>query len=100
MSEKPLVFNYGHYETLRDKCNDMAIEIEELKKKNEEQMFTIMRLKEENTDLKLEVEKANSEVSAAEHIIDIQNHTIQTWHQTFKLQEEELKRLRTEVSDV
>lgn len=55
MSEKPLVFNYGRYETLRDKCNDMAIEIEELRKKNKEQMFQIMRLKEENTNLQIHV---------------------------------------------
>ena len=55
MSNKPLVFNYQHYDTLRDKCDDMALEIEELKKKNEEQMFDIMRLKEENTNLKIKV---------------------------------------------
>ena len=50
---KPIVFNYQHYDTLRDKCNDMAIEIAELRKKNEEQMFTIMRLKDENTNLQI-----------------------------------------------
>jgi len=50
---KPLVFNYQHYENLRDVATDMQGEIEELKKKNEEQMFQIMHLKEENTNLKI-----------------------------------------------
>lgn len=42
---KPLAFNYGHYETLRDKANDMAIEIAELNDK-------VKELQKENDELK------------------------------------------------
>lgn len=42
---KPLAFNYGHYETLRDKANDMAIEIAELNDK-------VKALQKENDELK------------------------------------------------
>lgn len=48
MSNKPLVFNYQHYENLREVAVDMQGEIEELKKQIEE-------LKKENTNLKIHV---------------------------------------------
>ena len=50
---KPLVFNYNHYETLRDKCNDMALTIEELQAKVNKQAEQIMLLKDENTNLRI-----------------------------------------------
>jgi len=46
MTDKPLVFNYREYDTLRDKCNDMAVEIEDLREQ-------IKALKAENTNLKI-----------------------------------------------
>ena len=50
---KPTVFNYGHYESLRDKCNDMAVTIAELTDKVKHQAEEVNRLKEENTNLKI-----------------------------------------------
>ena len=52
---KPLVFNYREYDTLRDKCNDMAVEIAELNEKIQHQKDEVMRLKAENTNLKIHV---------------------------------------------
>lgn len=66
MSNKPLVFNYREYDTLRDKCNDMAVEIAQL------------------------VEKCKSQ----ERIIETQQRTIDKYQQIFKLQEAELERYR------
>ena len=73
MSNKPLVFNYQHYDTLKDKAKDMALEIEELRAK-------INSLEEENMCLN--------------NIVNIQQSTIDIYAQIFKLQEEELERLR------
>ena len=50
---KPLVFNYGHYESLRDKCNDMAVEIAELTEKVKKQADEVIRLKADNTNLRI-----------------------------------------------
>ena len=50
---KPPVVNYRDYDTLRDKCNDMAVTIEELQAKVQHQKDEVMRLKEENTNLRI-----------------------------------------------
>ena len=50
---KPLVFNYRDYDNLRDKCNDMAVEIAELTDKVKAQAEEVIRLKEENTNLRI-----------------------------------------------
>lgn len=94
---KPLVFNYGHYETLRDQANDMALEIEELRAKVDKQMWEVMSVKGENTTLKCELDSIKSQHEAAERIIEIQNETIKKYNAVFKLQEAELQRLRNEV---
>lgn len=70
---KPLVFNYREYDTLRDKANDMAVEIADLRDK-------VKRLETDNKML--------------ESINKIQHNTIETYQQIFKLQEAELERLR------
>jgi regulator of replication initiation timing len=43
---KPTVFNYSHYDSLRDKCNEMAVDLAELTVKNQ-------KLSKENDDLKV-----------------------------------------------
>jgi len=73
MSNKPLVFNYREYDTLRDKCNDMALEIEALK---------------------AEIERISGENIVLEGIIKTQKSTIDKYQQIFLLQEAELERLR------
>ena len=50
---KPLVFNYGHYESLRDKCNDMAVTIAELTDKVKHQAERVNELLEENSNLRI-----------------------------------------------
>ena len=81
---KPLAFNYGHYETLRDKANDMAIEIaelndkvKELQKENDElkrlnEGYTKMLAKSQSTVNKLLVAglKLQAEVNAAKPSAD------------------------------
>jgi len=76
---KPLVFSYKDYE--------------DLKAKVDEQTFTIMRLKEQNTDLRLELDKYEQLVQ----VIDTQQKTINTYGKIFKMQEAELKALRGET---
>lgn len=66
MSNKPLVFNYREYDTLRDKANDMAVEIESLK----------------------------ADIASLERIITTQKSTIDKYQQIFLLQEAEIKRLK------
>jgi len=68
MSNKPLVFNYREYDTLRDKANDMAVEIESLRTQNK----------------------------SLENIIYSQQRTIDKYHEIFQLQEAELERLRND----
>lgn len=60
------------YDTLRDKANDMALEIEGLRAK-------VNDLEEENMCLK--------------NIVDIQQSTIDIYGQIFKLQDEQIERL-------
>lgn len=43
---KPTVFNYSHYDNLRDRCNEMAVDLAELTVKNQ-------KLSKENDDLKV-----------------------------------------------
>ena len=66
MSNKPLVFNYREYDTLRDKANDMTVEIESLK----------------------------ADIASLERIITTQKSTIDKYQQIFLLQEAEIKRLK------
>lgn len=99
MSNKPLVFNYGHYENLRDQANDMALEIEELRAKVEKQMWEVMAVKGENTTLKCELESVQSKYDVAKSIIEIQQDIISKYGNVFKLQEAELIKLRNEVCD-
>lgn len=73
---KPLVFSYKDYEDLKAKVN--------------EQMFTIMKLKEETTNLRLELDKYKDLVQ----VIHTQQETINTYGKIFQLQEAELKALR------
>lgn len=98
MSNKPLVFNYGHYETLRDQANDMALEIEELRAKVEKQMWEVMSVKGENTTLKCELENVQSKFDVATRIIAIQQDIISNYGNVFKLHEAELTKLRNEVA--
>ena len=64
--------------------------IAELEARVTDQMWAIMRLKEENTNLKLQLD----EVETLKRIIDSQHRTIDTYGKIFKLQEVELVRLR------
>ena len=98
MSNKPLVFNYGNYETLRDQANDMALEIEELRAKVEKQMWEVMAVKGENTTLKCELENVKSRYETAANIINIQQEIINNYGNVFKLHEAELTKLRNEVA--
>jgi regulator of replication initiation timing len=98
--DKPLVFNYREYDTLRDKCNDMAVEIEALQAKVRHQADRVNALLEENTDLKVEVERYKTMYETAAEIIEINGETIKTYHKLFKIKEEELKKLREEVLHV
>lgn len=94
---KPLVFNYQHYETLRDVATDLAGENEELRKKVDHQMWEVMKVKGENTTLRCELETTKSKYETATRIIDIQRDIIAEYHKTFKLQEAELAKLRKEL---
>ena len=98
--DKPLVFNYREYDTLRDKCNDMAVEIEALQAKVRHQADRVNALLEENTDLKIEAERYKTMYETAAEIIEINSETIKTYHKLFKIKEEELKKLREEVLHV
>ena len=60
---KPLVFNYRDYDTLRDKCNDMAVEIAELTDKVNKQATQIMLLKDENTNLRIRCRIAEADLN-------------------------------------
>ena len=64
--------------------------IAELTDKLESQMWTILRLKEKNTDLKLKLDAYESLV----RIIDDQHEIIRSYGKIFILQEAELKKLR------
>lgn len=61
---KPLVFNYREYDTLRDKCDDMAVEIAELTDKVRKQADEIIRVKEENTNLKIKCRILEADLKA------------------------------------
>ena len=61
---KPLVFNYGKYESLRDRCNEMAVDLADLTercrkltKENDELQITNRRLQERlrNAEVKLRI---------------------------------------------
>lgn len=61
---KPLVFNYRDHETLRDKCNEMAVDLADLTercrkltKENDELQITNRRLQERlrNAEVKLRI---------------------------------------------
>ena len=99
MSNKPLVFNYREYDTLRDKANDMALEIEELRAKVDKQMWEVMAVKGENTTLKCELDSVQSKYDTAASIIEIQHDLIKGYNNVLKMQAEELKKLRNEVRD-
>lgn len=62
----------------------------DLESKVTDQMWSIMRLKEENTNLKLQLD----EIDSLKRVIDSQQNTINTYGKIFKLQEAELARLR------
>jgi regulator of replication initiation timing len=100
MSDKPLVFNYREYDTLRDKCNDMAVEIEALQAKVRHQAERVNALLEENTNLRLDVDNYKSKYETACLIINTNHEMIQTYTEIFKMQEAELQKLRKEALDV
>ena len=64
--------------------------IAELEARVTDQMWSIMKLKEENTNLKLQLDS----IESLKRIIDIQQNTINTYNKIFKLQEAELEKLR------
>lgn len=61
---KPLVFNYRDYDNLRDKCNDMAVEIAELTDKVKAQAEEVIRLKEENTNPRIKCRILQADLDA------------------------------------
>lgn len=61
-----------------------------LEEQVDKQMWSIIRLKEENTNLKLELER----IKTLENVIDGQHKTIETYHKIFTIQEAELKKYR------
>ena len=77
---KPLVYNY---KTAEDR-------IAELEAQADKQMWAILKLKEENTNLKLELERLKD----IEQIVDTQHNTIQTYQKIFAIQNAELKRYK------
>ena len=74
---KPLVYNY---KTAEDR-------IAELEAQADKQMWTILKLKEDNTDLLLKVNQY-------EQLIDTQQSMLNTYHKIFKLQDAEIKRYK------
>lgn len=64
--------------------------ITELEARVNEQMWAIMRLKEENTNLKLQL----NDYESMQRIVDSQHRTIEIYQKIFTLQEAELKQLR------
>lgn len=80
MSDKPIVFNYKDHE--------------DLKALADKQMWSIMRLKEENTNLKLQMDAYEQLMQ----VIHTQQETISTYGKIFKMQEAELKALRGDES--
>lgn len=70
---KPLVFNYRHYDSLRELANDQALEIAEKGEK---------------------IKSLEEEVSQLRQIVNQQQETINTYGKIFQLQEEELSKLR------
>ena len=74
---KPLVYNY---KTAEDR-------IVELEAQADKQMWTILKLKEDNTDLLLKVNQY-------EQLIDTQQSMLNTYHKIFKLQDAEIKRYK------
>ena len=61
--------------------------IVELEAQVDKQMWAILKLKEENTDLRLKVNQY-------EQLIDTQQSMLNTYHKIFKLQDAELKRYK------
>ena len=94
---KPLVFNYGDYEKLRELVDEQTVAIKELRDKAEHQMWTVMAVMGENTTLKCELENVQSKYDPAASIISIQQDIISNYGNVFKLQEAELIKLRNEV---
>ena len=74
---KPLVYNYKTAEE----------RIVELEAQADKQMWTILKLKEDNTDLLLKVNQY-------EQLIDTQQSMLNTYHKIFKLQDAEIKRYK------
>lgn len=70
---KPLVFNYRHYDSLRELANDQALEIAEKGEK---------------------IKSLEEEVSQLRQIVNQQQETINTYGKIFQLQEAELSKLR------
>ena len=61
--------------------------IAELEATVDKQMWTILKLKEDNTDLRLKVHQY-------EQLIDTQQSMLNTYHKIFKLQDAEIKRYK------
>ena len=120
---KPLVFSYKEYTDLRESYKQLLEDNQtlmadnrELRKENTElkqlndgyekiiaknQESTnklIAELKRENTDLKVKVADAESKYNAAARIIEINQDTIDKYHEIFRLQQAELTKLRSEVA--
>ena len=101
---KPLVFSYKDYTDLRESYKQLLEDNQtlmadnrELRKKVQHQADRVNSLLEENTDLKVNVADAESKYNAAARIIEINQDTIDKYHEVFRLQEAELKKLRNEV---
>ena len=61
---KPIAFNYGQYEKALEEIRDLEEEVKNLEAKNEEMMFRVMRLKEENTNLTIHVRILEADLEA------------------------------------
>ena len=77
---KPLVYNY---KTAEDR-------IAELEAKVKHQAERVNLLLEENTNLKIEMDR----IKQLEQIIDTQNDTIDTYQKIFTIQEAEIRKLK------
>ena len=102
---KPLVFSYKDYTDLREAYAKMLEDNQtlmadnrELRAKVQHQAERVNALLEENTDLKVKVADAESKYNAAARIIEINQDTIDKYHEIFRLQQAELTKLRSEVA--
>ena len=112
---KPLVFSYKDYTDLRDSYKQLLEDNQTLMADNRELRKENAELKQLNdgyekiiaknqettnkliADLKVKVAEVESRYEAAASIIEINQGTIDGYHEIYRLQEIELKKLRNEV---